>query len=215
MPAPEGLSVKEKRAYMAKVFEQTQRSMSSTVDELSLAKRSAVPYPSTYTGRPVADTGPIPIDSHLIASGMTVVKAPPQDFENEDNEFDRLGLGGKPWASYLKTEPSIFTSAAANQGTLPEPSRTRTAEEEEMWRARYLEWTLQKNAFNPDIAASLRTNVRKQASLTIPPLDKPQDPARTSENVRAALAHSEITGPALLPPKPKVDPSSYWPNPMA
>eukprot|EP00325_Prymnesiales_sp_UTEX-LB-985_P006667 CAMPEP_0174701118 /NCGR_PEP_ID=MMETSP1094-20130205/5859_1 /TAXON_ID=156173 /ORGANISM="Chrysochromulina brevifilum, Strain UTEX LB 985" /LENGTH=216 /DNA_ID=CAMNT_0015898717 /DNA_START=32 /DNA_END=682 /DNA_ORIENTATION=+ len=216
MPAPAGLSAKDKRAYMAKVFEKTQRDMSSIVDDLSLAKRSPVPYPSTYKGNHVAETGPIPVDAHLIPSGMTTVKSAPHDFEVDDLEFEQLGLSGKPWASYLKAEPSIFTPSAGNQRSSASPAaRKRTTEEEEMWRAQYLEWTLQKNAFNPDIAAALRTNVRKQASLSIPPLDKVQDPARTSENVRAALAHSEITGPAILPPKSKVDPSLYRPNPMA
>jgi len=215
MPAPANLSQKEKRAYMAKVFEKTQRDMSSTVDELSLAKRTPVPYPSTYAGMPVAETGPIPVDAHLIPSGMTVVKAQPQDFENDDDEFEQLGLSGKPWASYQKAEPSIFTASTVNESSSTSPAaRKRTTEEEEMWRAQYLEWTLQKNAFNPDIAAALRTNVRKQANLSIPPLDKPQDPARTSENVRAALAHSEITGPAAIPPKSKLDPSIYRPNSM-
>ena len=37
MPAPPGLTAKEKRKYMAKQFEVTQHAMSSTVDELSLS----------------------------------------------------------------------------------------------------------------------------------------------------------------------------------
>ena len=47
----------------------------------------------------------------------------------------------------------------------------------------------------------MRTNVRKQASLTMVDPESSQDPARSSENVKAALSDSQITGPAF--PKPK------------
>jgi len=215
-PPPPGLTAKEKRAYMASIFEKSQRAMAMAVDDVMLAKRSAVPYPSTFTGKSVSDTGPIPTDAHLIPSGFTVVKSDPGDFEVADGDHEQLGLGGKPWASYTLTQPSVYARKLPDGAyAARKPERTRTVAEEEMWRARYGEWTLQKNAFNPDIAAALRTNVRKQANLSIPALDKPQDPARTSENVRAALSHSEITGPVLLPPKAKIDPSVYNPDPMS
>ena len=48
-----------------------------------------------------------------------------------------------------------------------------------------------------DIAAAMRTNVRKMAALSmVEATEGAQDPARTSENVRLALSSSDITGPA-------------------
>ena len=46
-----------------------------------------------------------------------------------------------------------------------------------------------------------RTNVRKQAALSMVDPSLTLDPARTSENVKAALSDSAVTGPA--PPVPK------------
>ena len=81
-----------------------------------------------------------------------------------------------------------------------------------MYRAQYMEWTLQKNAFNPDIAAAMRTNVKKQASLTMVAPGDAVDPARSSENVKAALSHSDITGPAHAYVKPKLTLRDALPN---
>ena len=42
----DGLSAKDKRIFMAKVFETTQRAMSQTVDDVGLATRAPVPWTS-------------------------------------------------------------------------------------------------------------------------------------------------------------------------
>jgi hypothetical protein len=55
--------------------------------------------------------------------------------------------------------------------------------------------------------------VRKQASLSVPPLDKAPDPARSSENVKAALTHSEAPKAPLPRVRSKVGPEVY--NPVA
>ena len=211
MPIPEGLSADQRRKYMAEVFAKTQNEMSMTVDTVGIETRRAVPYPSFFTGKSVAETGPIPTDAHLIPSGKTTVRKPLPTFALAEDSDEPLRLSGQPWASYSKPQDTIFLSKPEPVAAAP-PRKTRTTAEEEMWRTQYQEWTLQKNAFNPDIAAGLRTNVRKQASLSVPPLDKPQDPARTSENVRAALSHSEITGPTPKHAKSKIDPSVYRPT---
>ena len=158
--------------------------------------------------------GPVPSDDHLVPSGNVVQLSPPVDFSALDEPHEILGLSGKPYASYRATRPDIFVPKAdPSSFAQPAPPKMRTKEEEEMWRAQYMEWTLQKNAYNPDIAAGMRTNVRKQASLTVPPVDKPQDPARTSENVRAALSHSEVG--VKPPPKAKLDVTVAFPQAMA
>ena len=68
------------------------------------------------------------------------------------------------------------------------------------------------NAYNPDIAAQMRTNVRKQAAMVMTDPKLVADPARTSENVRMALSHSEITGPAGQAPRLKISPDAYFPR---
>merc|ERR1719201_2444111 len=105
-------SLKEKRAIMAKKFETTQRAMSSTVDELSLMRRRAVPYSSTWQGSSISMHGPIPTDAHLIPSNYIIKEPERKNFEVMDGE-GAVSSGGKPWASYLKPAPSVFASAAA------------------------------------------------------------------------------------------------------
>jgi len=180
------MSIKEQRMAMAAKFETTQRAMSTTVDDLALARRSAVPYPSSWTGGSISETGPIPCDGHLLPSSYVI--AP-------------------------RSSKTIFKKAPV-RNIKPPPSDggpSGLPRDEEMERTRYMEWTLQKNAFNPDIAAALRTNVNKQAKLQLLDPMLNQDPARTSENVRAALCHSDTTGPAPAVPKGYTTPFEYAP----
>ena len=62
--SPPELSAKEKRLWMAKVFEVTQNAMSQTVDDLSLERRRAGPSP-TWKGshRSTGQSRPTPISS--------------------------------------------------------------------------------------------------------------------------------------------------------
>jgi len=207
------LTVKEKRAAMAAKFEATQRSMSSTVDQLSLTKRSAVPFPSTWNGESISEHGPIPTDNHLIPSNMVIKSADASIFKANASQHSSMHISGKPWASYVTPQPSIGPCPSFSGAAVPPPPAAPkpTKVDEEMWRTQYQEWTLQKNAFNPDIAAAMRTNVRKQAMLTVVDPALNQDPARTSENVRAALSHSETTGPAGYVSKQLLAPKHYIP----
>lgn len=205
------MSAKDKRLAMAAKFEKTQRAMSSTVDDLALAKRSPVPYASTWMGESVSMKGPIPTDFHLIESNMVILRSDPPPFRASGKPSQNLHLSGKPWASYEKGEPSIYPGAATFTGIEKPYTHVPKPVDEEMNRARYMEWNLQKNAFNPDVAAAMRTNVRKMASLSVADPNSAPDPARTSENVRAALSHSDVTGPAFVPPKPKVKLSNAMP----
>ncbi len=208
------MTAKEKRNAMAKVFEVTQREMSHVVDECLLARRGAVPFTSQYEGKSVL-SGPIPKDAHLVPSKEVIVKPELPVF----HVLEGASLGAStevPWASYHKPQPSVFNEAPApatdgETGAVPADERAAPAADEELWRAQYMEWTLQKNAYNPDIAAQMRTNVRKQASLSMVDPTLSQDPARTSENVKAALSHSQ--GPVTrAPAKTKLDMSNYLPR---
>lgn len=193
-----------KRMAMAATFANTQRQMSDRCDEVAQWRRSAVPYPSTWTGTSVADTGPIPTDNHLIPSNFIVFKAEPTKFKPDDSKGgDALHLGGLPWASYTTPQPEVFSGPPAETAP-PPPGPPAPVYDQELQRARGMEWTLQKNAFNPDIAAAMRTNVRKMAAMSTMVPGQAQDPARTSENVKAALTHSDVTGPAYVKPKAKL-----------
>ena len=211
MSAAQLEAAKAKRNAMAKKFEVTQNAMSSTVDDLALMKRSAVPYPSTWEGKSIAEHGPIPTDNHLIPSNMVITKKEPPKFKERRGDSGLVqSISGKPWYTHKKAEPIVFEKpgdASASAASGPPPIKI----DEEMWRAQYQEWTLQKNAFNPDIAAAMRTNVRKMASLAVVDPTKSVDAARTSENVKAALQCSDVTGPAVVPPKPRVDASNAFP----
>ena len=103
--------------------------------------------------------GPVPADDHLVPSG-NVVK-PPIPSTSLSTSREILGLSSKPYASYRKLQPNIFEKQPDRLlFTKPSARKIRTTAEEEMWRAQFMEWTLQKNAYNPDIAASMRTNVQ-------------------------------------------------------
>lgn len=212
-----GMTAKEKRFHMAKVFTETQMAMSKTVDDVALSKRAAVPFESRYTGGAQV-SGPIPKDAHLQPSRDIILKPELPGFKIVDG----VSLGAsteRPWASYEKPTPSIFGESASDAvhrtvdaAAAPAVATATDTEAEDMWRAQYMEWTLQKNAYNPDIAAHMRTNVRKQAALSMVAAKSAQDPARTSENVRLALSHSEITGPSTTRAKGKLDLSNCFPN---
>jgi hypothetical protein len=210
MPPPPGLTAKEKRTYMADVFSKTQMAMSQTVDLLGLERRRAVPYASTWEGSSISEHGPIPTDAHLIPSNLVIVKPELPNFKVPAGATGAISkLGGKPWASFEVSQPAVFEQSS---GVEPPPPPHRPKLDEEMYRAQYMEWTLQKNAFNPDIAAAMRTNVKKQASLTMVAPGDAVDPARSSENVKAALSHSDITGPAHAYVKPKLTLRDALPN---
>jgi len=218
MPAADGsMTLKERRAFMAKKFEATQNEMSDYVDQCSVARRAPVPYPSTWKGTSVSEHGPIPTDAHLIPSNLVIFKKQPPSFQgNTDTSGAVSKLGGLPYASFRKEEGSVFTeTAASSTSATAAAATTKIPINEEMWRTQYQEWTLQKNAYNPDIAAAMRTNVRKQASLMVVDPELSQDPARSSENVKAALTHAEETGPAPPRPKGKLRPAHYLPQAMA
>lgn len=143
-----------KRHEMAAVFSKTQNEMNKAVDELFQCRRSAVPYASEAVSCELR--GPIPFDSHLLPSNCVIPKSSLPDFTVETSR-GTVKATGKPWASYEKPTPSIFTTTASNTfSEIDEQGREPPMVDEELWRTRYIEWTLQKNAYNPDVAAALR-----------------------------------------------------------
>ena len=161
----------------------------ATVDDAGPERRRRCPSHRRGEGKSIAEHGPIPTDAHLIppTSSSSSPSSPPS--RRLERHAETLGLSGKPWYAYRKPEPRIFSGASTSAATSTADASAppKVPFNEEMFRTQYMEWTLQKNAYNPDIAAAMRTNVRKQASLsTVDPTTMQQDPARSSEHVKAA-----------------------------
>ena len=197
-----------KRKEMAEVFVKTQNRMSSTCDELDQLTRAPIPYVSKFEGDCEIET-PYPRDGHMVRTSEVVKKRPLKPFDARAVPFTEV-TGGKPWYTHTHTYPTIFDPHAVHAEK--KEVAGSSAMDMEMWRTRHNEWTLQKNAYNPDIAAAMRTNVKKQAEMSLVETDKEPDPARTSENVRLALSFSEMTGPAPPRPKKRLEMSAYLPT---
>ena len=139
-----------KRKAMSAVFEKTQREMASAVDELAMTRRLPVPYESN---EPVPEvTLPYPQDSHLVRSTELVPKRTLDTFMPADT-LQNPPSHGKPWASFSRPSPQVLSD---REQTTAAPPAAEPATDEEMWRTRHNEWTLQKNAYNPDIASQMR-----------------------------------------------------------
>ena len=200
-----------KRKAMAKVFEKTQREMASAVDELAITRRLPVPYESN---EPVPEvTLPYPQDHHLIRSIELVPKRQLPFFVAADS-LQNPCSGGKPWASFNPSVPSVL---AGREPTKAAPPVAKPTTDEEMWRTRHNEWTLQKNAYNPDIASQMRTNVRKAAALTSAvnvedAFSVQKALIASSINVSTALSYSDVTGPAPKIERKPLVLNDVWPQ---
>ena len=166
-----------KRKAMSAVFEKTQREMASAVDELAMTRRLPVPYESN---EPVPEvTLPYPQDSHLVRSTELVPKRTLDTFMPADT-LQNPPSHGKPWASFSRPSPQVLSD---REQTAAAPPAAEPATDEEMWRTRHNEWTLQKNAYNPDIASQMRCAGNLQvcyicgsATATAPRAQPPRQP---------------------------------------
>ena len=120
----------------------------------------------------------------------------------------------KPWAGFETPQHDVFGQPP--YGEKPQPFE-KTPIDEEMWRTRHNEWTLQKNAYNPDIASQMRTNVRKAASLTSAvnvsgPFEETKKLIASSINVQTALTYSDTVGQNPRVPKKMLSLRDVWPQ---
>ena len=151
-----------KRKAMAKVFEKTQREMAAATDELAITRRLPVPYESN---EPVPEvTLPYPMDQHLVESKFLVPQRKLPFFVAADVKQNPMSTG-KPWASFNPTVPSVLSDRSPKKKA---PPVAAPVVDEEMWRTRHNEWTLQKNAYNPDIASQMRCAGRRPERLPLP-----------------------------------------------
>ena len=196
----ENFSLLDRRAFKASVFEAQSASMASAVDKLSVARRTIPPYRSGWAGASISERAPWPADAHLIASKEAIPRQQPTGFQAMNTHTSHATvprLGDTPYYAFAPPSPPVFEAAPRGLGS---PEIRKTQVDEEMWRVRAFEWKMQKNAFNNDVSAALRTSVRVQCKLGYIP--KGVDPARVSENVRAALTDADTIGPAYVPRRP-------------
>ena len=201
-----------KRKEMAEVFVKTQNRMSSTCDELDQLIRAPIPYVSKFEGDCEIET-PYPRDGHMVRTSEVVKKRPLKPFDARAVPFTEV-TGGKPWYTHTHTYPTIFDPHAVHAEK--KEAAGSSAMDMEMWRTRHNEWTLQKNAYNPDIASQMRTNVRKAAALTSAKQetsehDEKASDLRASHQVKLALTDSTVVGQDPPRPKEKVTLAAVWP----
>ena len=202
-----------KRKEMAEVFVKTQNRMSSTCDELDQLIRAPIPYVSKFEGDCEIET-PYPRDGHMVRTSEVVKKRPLKPFDARAVPFTEV-TGGKPWYTHTHTYPTIFDPHAVHAEK--KEVAGSSAMDMEMWRTRHNEWTLQKNAYNPDIASQMRTNVRKAASLTSAvnvsgPFEETKKLIASSINVQTALTYSDTVGQNPRVPKKMLSLRDVWPQ---
>ena len=113
MMSLDNVSVGERRAFMANVFEVQSASMASAVDKLTLARRTIPPYVSDWGGASISEHGPIPTDLHLMESKHILLKREPAGFQGITNT-SHTALprdGRKPYYAFELTQPKVFEAA--------------------------------------------------------------------------------------------------------
>ena len=121
-----------------------------------------MPYESN---EPVPEvTLPYPMDQHLVESKFLVPQRKLPFFVAADVKQNPMSTG-KPWASFNPTVPSVLSDRSPKKKA---PPVAAPVVDEEMWRTRHNEWTLQKNAYNPDIASQMRCTGRRHDRLPLP-----------------------------------------------
>jgi len=198
LPSPIAMSTFiEKRQEMSEVIAASQRATSEAMYALHDVKRAPVPYKPTMP-MPVL-SGPLPSDTHLERSADVVSKRTLPTFQAAESMQTRAS-GGKPWASFEQSQPGVFDSASRRtcgeagqeSGELGGGSEAKHVDAD-LALTSYNEWNLQKNGFNPDVAAQMRINVRKSANIAAKiqnPTEKPQT-LYSSHNIKLALGEGE------------------------
>ena len=145
----------EKRAANAKKIEASLRATGNAMLEMHAVHKRPIPYTSGCEV-PVLKT-PLPEDAHLVPSGHLVTKKGYGDVVMSGKHSSRGALQSEaPWATFSMPTPTVFE---ANKPAPPAPDAAGpadTARREELLLTRHNEWNLQRNNYNPDIAAQMR-----------------------------------------------------------
>jgi len=206
-------SYAERRQANAKKIEASQRATAQALQEMYEAKRAPVPF-APYVACPQLET-PVPRDSHFERTGDLIRVAPGKPYEAAARGFDGLLASGTPWSTYAKPQPSVFGRSLAMQPREGEPApEAKPAPDKVELVTQHNEWTLQKNNFQPDIAAAMRIDVRKSAYLALHIADMradPNDSLQSSANIKGALGQG--IPPHLIAKRPQyITPDMVFPR---
>ena len=142
----------------AGLIEQSQMATAAAIDEMHRIKREPVPYTNDAVMPQLQK--PYPVDSHPVLSrhcvkrhGDTLVST------SETADFARNSDSSVRWANFSIPSPDIFgekPAAAAEPPAEPEAAPALTDREVGLLLTKHMEWNLQRNAYNPEIAAQMR-----------------------------------------------------------
>lgn len=195
-------SYAQRRQLNAKRIEECQRATAQALQEMHETRRAPIPF-APYIECP-ALVCPLPRDGHFERTSDLVKMAPPKSYVASTRGFHGIIASGQPWATYVKPQPSIFGRSQALQelGAGQEPPKP--ALDKLALLTQHNEWTLQKNNYQPDIAAAMRIDVRKSAYLALHIGDNRPDPnesLQNSANIKGALG--EGVPPHMITKKPQ------------
>ena len=147
-------AVRQKNA--AKI-EASLRATGDAMQAMHAVNKRPVPYTSTCEV-PVLQT-PLPEDAHLVPSGNLVTKKGLGDVVMSGKHSSRGALQKEPppWATFSMPAPNVFEpSKPATPASDAGAAAGDNARREELLLTRHNEWNLQRNNYNPDIAAQMR-----------------------------------------------------------
>jgi hypothetical protein len=181
-------SYAQQRQLNAKRIENSQRATAQALQEMHETRRAPIPFAPYIECPPLVC--PLPRDGHFVRTSDLVKMAPPKPYVATTRGFDGMIASGTPWTTYVKPQPSIFGRSQALQEHGEGQQTAKPALDKLALLTQHNEWTLQKNNYQPDIAAAMRIDVRKSAYLALHIGENRPDPnesLQNSANVKGAL----------------------------
>ena len=142
----------------ASMIERSQMATAAAIDEMHRIKREPIPYTNDAVMPQLQK--PYPTDSHLVNSRHCVTRHGDMLLPtSETADFARNSDSSVRWANFSIPSPNIFDAkpaAAAEPPAEPEAAPALSEREVGLLLTKHMEWNLQRNAYNPEIAAQMR-----------------------------------------------------------
>ncbi len=157
-------------ADQASMIERSQMATAAAIDEMHRIKRQPVPYTNDAVMPQLQK--PYPTDSHLVNSRHCVTRHGDMLLPtSETADFARNSDSSVRWANFSIPSPNIFDAkpaAAAEPPAEPEAAPALSEREVGLLLTKHMEWNLQRNAYNPEIAAQMRCATVPALARTAP-----------------------------------------------
>ena len=172
-----------RRQRNAQSIEACQRATALAIEEFHAVRRAPVPYKPTMEA-PVVHWI-VPSDDHLVSTGQLKKKL-------DERKVTPPHLPSRP--KYLNADQSAkmsseqFSRSIFGNTLVVQPEKGAANIDIDQLITKHNEWSLQKNGYDPDIAARMRIDVRKSAALAVSVL-KPgaEVPNQSSNNIYYAF----------------------------